>query len=305
MEALCLKLKTINYKLRLIVHRKEDDEMIELKEYTEKVFEDIKYIDENGNEYWLARELMKVLEYSLWQRFSNVLRKAMENCLNSNYNVSDHFIGIDKMINLAKNAVRNIQDYKLTRYACYLIVLNCDPRKKIIALAKTYFAMQTRRQELNEKKYDSLTEDEKRLYRRNQVRKGNFNLNKTAINSGVKDLARFHNAGYKGLYNGETAADIFKRKGLRYREDILDNMGSEELADNIFRIAQTDAKLKRDNVDNEYTANSIHYEVGREVRNSIKRLGGTMPEALSVPNRSLKELEYEIKNTNGTEEKLK
>ncbi len=127
------------------------------------------------------------------------------------------------------------------------------------------------------------------------ARKGNFNLNKTAVNSGVKDLARFHNAGYKGLYNGETADDIFKRKKLRYREDILDNMGSEELADNIFRIAQTDAKLKRDNVDNEYTANSVHYEVGKEVRNSIKRLGGTMPEDLPIPEKSLKEIEKDNK----------
>ena len=226
---------------------------------------------------------------------SNVLRKAMENCLNSNHKVSDHFIGTDKMINLAKNAVRNIQDYKLTRYACYLIVMNGNPKKEIIALAQTYFAIQTRKQELSEKEYNELTEDEKRLYRRNQARKGNFNLNKTAINIGVKDLARFHNAGYKGLYNGETADDIFKRKKIRYREDILDNMGSEELADNLFRIAQTDAKLKRDNVDNEYTANSIHYEVGKEVRNSIKRLGGTMPEELPTPYKSLKELEKETK----------
>ena len=269
--------------------------MNEIKEYTEKIFENIKHIDEFGNEYWLARELMEVLEYSLWQRFSNVLRKAMENCLNSNHKVSDHFISTDKMINLAKNAVRNIQDYKLTRYACYLIVLNCDPRKKVIALAKTYFAIQTRKQELSEKEYNELTEDEKRLYRRNQARKGNFNLNKTAVNSGVKDLARFHNAGYKGLYNGETADDIFKRKKLRYREDILDNMGSEELADNIFRIAQTDAKLKRDKVDNEYTANSVHYEVGKIVRKAIKEAGGTMPEELPTPNRSLKELEKERK----------
>ena len=155
---------------------------------------------------------------------------------------------------------------------------------------------QTRKQELSEKEYCKLTEDEKRLYRRNQVRKGNYNLNKTAVNSGVKDLARFHNAGYKGLYDGKTADDIFKRKKLRYREDILDNMGSEELADNIFRIAQTDAKLKRDNVDNEYTANLVHFEVGKEVRNSIKRLGGTMPEDLPTPNKSLKELEKENKN---------
>ena len=269
--------------------------MNEIKEYTEKVFEDIKHIDEFNNEYWFARELMKVLEYSLWQNFHKTIKIAMKNCNNSNYDVSDHFIDANKMIKLAKNARRKIQDYKLSRYACYLIVLNCDPRKKVIALAKTYFAIQTRKQELSELEYNNLTEDEKRLYRRNQARKGNYNLNQTAVNSGVKDLARFHNAGYKGLYNGETADDIFKRKKLRYREDILDNMGSEELADNIFRIAQTDAKLKRDNVDNEYTANSVHYEVGMEVRNSIKRLGGTMPEDLPTPNKSLKELENENK----------
>ena len=265
--------------------------MNEIKEYTEKVFEDIKHIDENGNEYWLARELMEVLEYSLWQNFHKTIKIAMKNCNNSNYDISYHFIDANKMIKLAKNAIRKIQDYKLSRYACYLIVLNCDPRKKIIALAKTYFAIQTRKQELSKKEYNELIEDEKRLYRRNQARKCNYNLNKTAVKSGVKDLARFHNAGYKGLYNGETADDIFKRKKLRYREDILDNMVSEELADNIFRIAQTDSKLKRDNVDNEYTASSVHYEVGKEVRNSIKRLGGTMPEDLSTPDKSLKEIE--------------
>ena len=136
---------------------------------------------------------------------------------------------------IAKGAQRKVIDYKLSRYACYLIVQNGDPRKEVIALAQTYFAIQTRKQELSEKEYNELTEDEKRIYRRNQARRGNFNLNKTAVKSGVKDLARFHNAGYKGLYDGETADDIFKRKKLRYREDILDNMGSEELADNIRR----------------------------------------------------------------------
>ena len=265
--------------------------MNEIKEYTEKVFEDIKHIDENGNEYWSARELMKALEYKEWRKLDKVIKKAMEACIGSNYYTLDHFVFEDKMVSIGSNTIRKIQDYKLSRYACYLIVQNCNPRIKIIALAQTYFAIQTRKQELNEKEYNELTEDEKRLYRRNQARKGNYNLNRTAVNSGVKDLARFHNAGYKGLYNGETADDIFKRKNLRYREDILDNMGSEELADNIFRIAQTDAKLKRDKVDNEYTANSVHYEVGREVRDSIKRLGGTMPEELPIPDKSLKELE--------------
>ena len=270
--------------------------MNEIKEYKEKMFEDIKHIDENGNEYWYARELMKVLEYKEWRKFNKVIQKAMEACNGSNYYILDHFVLEDKMVSIGSNTKRNIKDYKLSRYACYLIVQNCNPRITIIALAQTYFAIQTRKQELSDNEYNALTEDEKRIYRRNQVRKGNYNLNKTAINSGVKDLARFHNAGYKGLYNGESANDIFKRKKLRYREDILDNMESEELADNIFRIAQTDAKLKRDNVDNEYTANSVHYEIGKIVRKAIKEAGGTMPEDLPTPNKSLKELEKENKN---------
>ena len=265
--------------------------MNEIKEYTTKLFENIKHIDENGNEYWLARELQNILGYHQWRSINDLINKAKDACKESKYNIKDHFAVQRKMIKLAKTATRNVVDYKLSRYACYLIVMNGNPKKEIIALAQTYFAIQTRKQELSEKEYNELTEDEKRLYRRNQARKGNLNLNKTAIKSGVKNLARFHNAGYKGLYNGETADDIFKRKGLRYREDILDNMGSEELADNIFRIAQTDAKLKRDNVDNEYTANSIHYEVGRQIRKIIKKLGGTMPEDLPTPKTSLRELE--------------
>ena len=267
--------------------------MNELEKINETVFESIKHFDENGNEYWYARELQKALEYNKWENFGKVIEKAKLSCLNSNYGLQDHFPDVRKMVDIGSNTLRNIVDYKLSRYACYLIAQNGDSRKKVIALAQTYFAIQTRIQELLEEEYNSLTEDEKRIYQRNQARKGNYNLNKTAVNSGVKDLARFHNAGYKGLYNGETTDDIFKRKKLRYREDILDNMGSEELADNIFRIAQTDAKLKRDNVDNEYTANSVHFEVGKKVRNTIKELGGTMPENLPTPDKSLKELEKE------------
>ena len=265
--------------------------MNEIKEYTEKVFDDIKHIDESGNEFWYARELMPLLEYKKWENFNNVIKKSVISYRISNNNDLYWLPEVRKPIKSGKGKEELIIDYKLSRYICYLIVQNANPKKKMVALGQTYFAIQTRKQELSEKEYSTLTEDEKRIYRRNQVKKGNYNLNKTAVKSGVKDLARFHNAGYKGLYNGETANDIFKRKSLRYREDILDNMGSEELADNIFRIAQTDAKLKRDKVDNEYTANSIHYEVGREVRNSIKRLGGTMPEDLQTPERSLKELE--------------
>ena len=267
--------------------------MNELENINETIFESIKHVDEDGNEYWYARELQKVLEYKRWDKFYNVIESAQVACSISNNNVLDHFSQVGKMIYLGKGGQRKISDYILSRYACYLIAQNGDSRKKVIALAQTYFAIQTRKQELLEEEYNSLTEDEKRIYQRNQARKGNYNLNKTAINSGVKDLARFHNAGYKGLYNGETVDDIFKRKKLRYREDILDNMGSEELADNIFRIAQTDAKLKRDNVDNEYTANSVHFEVGKKVRNTIKELGGTMPENLPTPDKSLKELEKE------------
>ena len=270
--------------------------MNQVKEYTEKIFEGIKHIDEFGNEYWFARELQNVLGYHQWRSINDLIERAKVACKESKHNIDDHFAVQRKMVDIGSKTKRKVLDYKLSRYACYLLVMNGNPNKRIIALAQTYFAVQTRKQELSEKEYSELTEDEKRLYRRNQVRKGNFNLNKTAVSSGVKDLARFHNAGYKGLYNGETADDIFKRKKLRYREDILDNMGSEELADNIFRIAQTDAKLKRDNVDNEYTANSVHYEVGREIRKSIKRLGGTMPEDLPTPEKSLKELQTEKNN---------
>ena len=267
--------------------------MNEIKEYTEKIFEDIKHIDELGNEYWYARELMPVLEYSLWQRFSNVLKKAMENCLNSTNNVLDHFISADKMVSIGSNTERKIQDYKLSRYACYLIVLNCDPRKKVIALAKTYFAIQTRKQELSEKEYNELTEDEKRLYRRKQTRDGNKILYKIAKEKGVKNFDRFTNAGYKGLYNGETANDIAKRKGLRYREDILDNMGSAELGANIFRITQTEALLEKQEEPNEQIATNTHYKVGKAVRKTIEELGGTMPEDLPTPEKSIKQIEKE------------
>ena len=257
------------------------------------IFENIKHIDEEGKEYWGARELMPILQYNLWQNFHKIIKLAMVNCNESNHKLSDHFIGTNKMVTIGSNTKRKILDYKLSRYACYLIVLNCDPRKKIIALAKTYFAVQTRKQELLEKEYALMSEDEKRFYNRNLTRKGNYSLNQTAKKAGVKNFDKFHNAGYKGLYNGETADDIAKRKGLRYREDILDNMGSEELADNLFRIVQTEAKLKKDNIKGEKNSNETHYKVGKKVRETIKELGGTMPETLPTPNKSLKELEKE------------
>ena len=204
-----------------------------------KTFEDIKHIDENGIEFWYARELQIVLDYKEWRKFENVIEKAKVSCENSGISAFEHFVGADKLSKRANNAVVTIKDYKLTRYACYLIAQNGDSRKKVIALAQTYFAIQTRKQEISEKEYSSLTEDEKRFYQRDLTRKGNYSLNQTAKKSGVKNFDKFHNAGYKGLYNGETADDIAKRKGLRYREDILDNMGSDELIANLFRISQT------------------------------------------------------------------
>ena len=268
--------------------------MNEIKEYTEKIFEDIKHVDDFGNEYWEARELMPILEYTDWRKFKGAINKAIIGCKNSFYNASDHFVGADKMVEIGSNTKRKIQDYKLSRYACYLIVLNCDPRKKVIALAKTYFAIQTRKQELAEKEYSELTEDEKRFYQRDLTKRGNHSLNIAAKNAGVKNFDRFHNSGYKGLYNGETAGDIAKRKGLRYREDILDNMGSEELAANLFRITQTEAKLKREKISGENKANNAHFIVGKNVRDAIKKNGSIMPEDLPTPEKSLKELEKGI-----------
>ncbi len=200
------------------------------------------------------------------------------------------------MVQIGSGAYRELEDYKLSRHACYLIAQNGDSRKSVIALAQTYFAMQTRKQEIESMDYSLLTEDKKRFYQRNLTRKGNLSLNQTAKKAGVKNFDKFHNEGYKGLYNGETADDIAKRKKLRYREDILDNMGSEELVDNLFRITHTEQKLKRDNIQGEKNASIVHKEIGRVVRKAIKEVGGTMPENLPTPLKSLKELEKEDKN---------
>ena len=268
---------------------------MEIKKYNETVFEDIKHIDEYGNEYWLARELQNVLEYKRWDKFCNVINNAKKACENSNYKVFEHFSQVGKTSKMPNGGVKNLLDYKLSRYACYLIVQNADPRKEVVALGQTYFAVQTRRQELTEIEYSMLTEDEKRFYQRNLTKKGNYSLNQTAKKAGVKNFDKFHNAGYKGLYNGETADDIAKRKGLRYREEILDNMGSEELATNLFRISQTEARLKKDNIQGEGKANETHYNIGKNIREVIAKNGGTMPECLPTPKKSLKELEKEKK----------
>ena len=270
--------------------------MNELKEYTEKVFEDIKHIDENNGEYWLARELMPLLEYSKWENFNNVIKKAVIADKNSNNDNSYWLPEVRKPIITGKGKEEYIIDYKLSRYICYLIVQNANPKKKMVALGQTYFAIQTRKQELFEKEYSELTEDEKRFYQRDLTRKGNYSLNIVARNAGVKNFDRFHNSGYRGLYNGETANDIAKRKKLRYREDILDNMGSDELIANLFRISQTEQKLRNENISLEKKANETHYKVGKEIRKTIQKLGGTMPEDLPTPQKSLKELEKENKN---------
>lgn len=260
---------------------------------TEKIFEKIKHIDESGVEFWYARELMEILEYTKWGNFVKVISKAIEACKNSNINTSDHFADVGKTIKMPKGAEKVVEDFKLTRYACYLIAQNGDSRKKTIALAQTYFAVQTRKQEITRQEYEQLSEDEKRLYTRQNVKDKNKFLFDTAKLAGVKNYGKFNNYGYRGLYNGETANDIAKRKGISEKEDILDYMSSTELATNLFRITQTDEVLKNKNINNEDDACKTHHNVGQAVRQTIKRIGGTMPEDMPTPRKSAKEIEKE------------
>ena len=269
--------------------------MSNVENYNENTFETIKHVDEYGNEYWSARDLQKVLEYKEWRNFFKVLNTAKISCLNSMCIVDDHFVEVNKMVDIGSKTNRKIQDYKLSRYACYLIVQNADPSKEVVALGQTYFAIQTRKQEITMAEYDSLSDDEKRFYQRNLIKQGNYTLQKVALNAGVKNMAEFYNAGYRGLYNGETADDIFKRKKLRYREDILDNMGEDELVANLFRINQTKQKMIRENIIGEKESNSTHYDVGKKVRKAIVDIGGTLPENMPTPEKSLKVLEREKK----------
>ena len=288
--------------------------MNELEVQQKKLFDDLRHFDENGNEYWLARELQEALQYKEWRNFQKVISTAQVACKISQQDVGYHFVEINKMVEMPtkprKNPPQNfgfvevnktktkpIPDYKLTRYACYLIVMNGDPRKEVIAWGQTYFAVKTRQQELAEL-YEQLSEDEKRLFIRGDIKQKNMLLAEAAHKAGIitnQEYAAFQDSGYRGLYGGLTARDIAENKGLQSGEEILDFMGSEELAANLFRITQTEAKMRRDGTDTPAKANAAHYEIGTIVRKAIKEAGGTMPEDLPTPDKSIKELESETR----------
>lgn len=274
--------------------------MSEIERYSEETFEGIKHINEYGQEFWYARELQRVLEYTEWRNFTGVIEKAKEACKNSGLQIEKEFVDVNKIVE-AGATHKDIGDIMLSRYACYLIVQNGDPRKEVIALGQTYFAVKTRQQELIED-YERLTEDQKRIAVRAEMKKHNKSLAEAAYNAGVKtnlDFAIFQNSGYQGLYGGLNKQDIARRKGLKPKDDILDHMGSTELAANLFRATQTDEKLRRDNVRGKEAANRTHYTVGKKVRDTIQELGGTMPENLPTPDKSVKQLEREQKKLKG------
>lgn len=267
----------------------------EIMKYNEQTFESIKHINDAGQEYWLGRELQKVLEYTEWRNFQKVISKAKIAAKESNVIVDDHFVDINKMVQLGSGSEREIEDYELSRYACYLIVMNGDPRKEVIAVGQTYFAVKTRQQELIDN-YDELTEEQKRIAIRGEMTAHNKSLAEAAYSAGVrtsKDFAIFQNRGYQGLYGGLGVKDIQKRKGLNPNQKILDHMGSTELAANLFRATQTDEKIRRENITGKHAANEAHFEVGQKVRQTIKELGGTMPEDLPTPKKSIKQIEKE------------
>ena len=265
--------------------------------YTESLFESIKHINEYGQECWYARELSKILNYKDFRNFELIIFKAMENCKNSGSNPSDHFGEFTEMVLIGSNAKRGFPSYQLSRYACYLTVLNADASRSIMARGKTYFAVKTRQQELIEN-FELLEEDQKRLAIRKEMKEHNKLLVAAAKDAGVEtslEYATFQNYGYMGLYGGLKAQDIRIKKGLAKKENILDHMGYEELAANLFRATQTEAKLRRENIQGKSEANNTHFNVGKEVRDTIKRLGGTMPEELPTPEKSIKQIEREQK----------
>lgn len=271
-----------------------DDEQ---NNYTETLFESIRHVNEYGQEFWYARELQTVLEYKRWDKFRNVIEKAKEACEMSGNDIADHFSHVEKMVSIGSGAERLINDYALSRYACYLIVMNGDVGKKVISLGQTYFAVKTRQQELIEN-FDDLDEDKKRLAIRNEMKTHNKSLAEAANMAGIsdpRDYAIFQNKGYQGLYGGLGREEIHTRKGLKKSQDILDYMGSTELAANLFRATQTDEKLRKEHIVGKEAANRTHYEVGKKVRQTIKELGGTMPEDLPTPTKSIKQIEREQK----------
>ena len=255
-------------------------------------FESIKQIDNDGNEYWFARDLQEVLEYSEWRNFSKIIEKAKNACKASGHIVQSEFVDTNKLVNVGANLQRSIQDIVLSRYACYLIAMNGDPRKEVIALAQTYFAVKTHEQEqLELQKEDSL-----RLQIRQDIKEHNISLAEAANQAGIKeprDYAIFQNEGYKGLYGGLGVKQIHARKGLKKSQKILDHMGSTELAANLFRATQTDEKLRREGIKGKPQANKVHHDVGAKVRQTIKELGGTMPEDLATPTKSIQQIKKE------------
>lgn len=269
--------------------------MSDLVIYSEETFESIKHYTDAGVEFWYARELSKVLQYSDWRNFQNAIFKAMEACKNSGNDIADHFGETTTLTKIGGNIPREIGDYALSRYACYLIVMNGDPKKEIIAAGQTYFAVKTRQQELIDD-YDELTEDQKRLAIRREMAEHNKSLAEAAQMAGIvdpKDYAIFQNMGYQGLYGGLGMREIHARKGLKKSQKILDHMGSTELAANLFRATQTDEKLRREKIRGKIAAGQTHKEVGAKVRQTIKELGGTMPEDLPTPQKSVKQIERE------------
>ena len=269
--------------------------MSELITYSEETFESIKHCTEDGEEFWFARELQFVLEYSQWRRFSEAIERAKLACKNSGFEIEEHFADVGKSSPMPNGGYREIEDIMLSRYACYLIVMNGDPRKDIISVGQTYFAVKTRQQELIEN-YSELTEDQKRLAIRNEMIAHNKSLAEAAQMAGIidpRDYAVFQNKGYQGLYGGLGAKEIHQRKGLKKSQKILDHMGSTELAANLFRATQTDEKLRREQIKGKDVANQTHYEVGQKVRQTIAELGGTMPEDLPTPEKSIRQIERE------------
>lgn len=268
-----------------------------LATYNDQTFESIKHTNEEGIEFWYARELAQILQYADWRNFENAIYKAMEACKNSGNEVEDHFGEATTFTKMNTGASRKISDYALSRYACYLIVMNGDPNKRAIAAGQTYFAIKTRQQELIED-YDQLSEDQKRLAIRNEMIEHNKSLAEAAQIAGVidpRDYAIFQNKGYQGLYGGMGAKEIHAHKRLKPSQKILDHMGSTELAANLFRATQTDEKLRRENIRGKEAANKTHYEVGRKVRQTIAELGGTMPEDLPTPKKSISQIERDLK----------